>query len=88
MEEKQRHLCEVTVAIINGEITDVEAAVERGRKFVPLQQSRDQWSSSSELAKAFAGILFNAYQSTKRLDYLNEAITTFRDLRKIPAQIR
>ncbi|KAN0131128.1 CHAT domain containing protein [Lactarius tabidus] len=83
VKEQQRHLCEVTVAIINGNITDVEAAVERSRKFVPLQQSGDQWSSSSELSMAFSGILFLAYQSTKRLDYLNEAITTLRDLRTI-----
>jgi hypothetical protein len=33
----------------------------------------------------FANILFHAYQSTKRSDYLNEAITTLRDLRKISA---
>jgi tetratricopeptide (TPR) repeat protein len=85
MEEILRHLGEVAATIGNGEITDVEAAVERSRKFVPLQQSRDQWSSSSDLAKAFATILFHAYQSTKRSDYLNEAITMLRDLRKISA---
>jgi CHAT domain-containing protein len=86
MKEKLRHLFyKVPAAIINGEITDVEAAVEGSRKFVPLQQSRDQWSSSSDLARAFARILFLAYQSTKRSDYLNEAITTLRDLRKISA---
>jgi tetratricopeptide (TPR) repeat protein len=83
MEEKLRDLCEVSVAIRNGEITDVEAAVERSRKFVPLQQSRDQWSSSSALAKGFAEILFRAYRSTKRSDYLNHSIATLRDLRKI-----
>jgi CHAT domain-containing protein len=85
MEEKPRHLYEVAVGIINGEITDVEAAVERCRKLLPLQQSRDQWSSSSGLAKAFANILFYAYKSTKRSDYLNEAITAHRDIRKISA---
>jgi hypothetical protein len=36
MEEKLRHLYEVATAIINGEITDVEAAVERSRKFTPF----------------------------------------------------
>jgi CHAT domain-containing protein len=85
MAEKLCHLREVATAIMNGEITDVEAAVERSREFVPLQQSRDQWTSSSELAKAFANILFNAYQLTKRSDYLNDSITTLRNLRKIPA---
>jgi tetratricopeptide (TPR) repeat protein len=85
MEEKLLHLCEVSAAIMNGEITHVEAAVEHSRKFVPLQQPRDQWSPSSELAKTFGKILFYGYQSTKRLDYLNDSITTLRDLHKIAA---
>jgi hypothetical protein len=80
--EKLRQLCEVANMLTNGEITDVEAAVERSRKFVPLQQSWDQWSPSSVLARAFTSILFCAYESTKRSDYLNEVITTLRDLRK------
>jgi hypothetical protein len=37
------------------------------------------------LAKAFAQILFHAYESTKTSDYLNEAITTLRHLCKISA---
>jgi tetratricopeptide (TPR) repeat protein len=84
-EEKLCCLTEVSVALEKGKITDVEAAVERSRKLVPLQQSRDQWSASSELAVMFAGILHEAYESTKRSDYLNEAITRFRDLYKVPA---
>jgi tetratricopeptide (TPR) repeat protein len=86
MKEKLDHLHEVAAAIINGEIMDVEGAVERSRKVVPLQQSRDKWTSESELAEAFTSILFHAYESTKRSDYLDEAITTLRDLRKISAQ--
>jgi tetratricopeptide (TPR) repeat protein len=85
MGENLRHLSEVAAAIIDGEITDVEVAVELSRKFVPLQQSRDQWSPSSGLAKLFSTILLYAYKSTKRSDYLNEAITALRDLRKISA---
>jgi tetratricopeptide (TPR) repeat protein len=85
MEEKMHHLVEVYAALINGEITDVEAAVERSRKLVPLQQSKDRWSPSSQLVHEFANTLFYAYQSTKRSDYLNEAITTHRDIRKISA---
>jgi CHAT domain-containing protein len=90
MEEKLRPLYEVAAAVKDGKITDVEATVERSRTLVTLQQSRDQWSSSrspsSEFAKVFAIILAQAYGSTKRLDYLNEAITTLRDLRNISAQ--
>jgi tetratricopeptide (TPR) repeat protein len=85
MKEKLLHLHEVTSAIINGEIPDVEAAVERSRKFVPFHQSKDKWSSSSQLVKAFASMIFHAYQSTKRSGYLNDSITTLRDLFKISA---
>ncbi|KAN0131872.1 CHAT domain containing protein [Lactarius tabidus] len=85
MEENQRHLRDIAIAIDNGEITDVEAAVERSRKLLPLQQSRDRWSLSSEPAAMFAHVLVQAYRSTKRPDYLNEAITRYRDLREVPA---
>jgi tetratricopeptide (TPR) repeat protein len=85
MQEKQRLLKDVAMAMENGEITDVEAAVTRSRKLIPLQQSRDPRSSSSKLAYQFAGILFQAYERTKRSDYLNEAITMYRGLHKMPA---
>jgi CHAT domain-containing protein len=82
LEEKLHHLCEVASAIRNGEITDIEDAVERSRKSLPLQQSMDQRSCSSMLIKTFAEILFHACKFTKKWDYLDEAITTLRDLRK------
>ena len=85
IQEKRCHLRDITTAITNGEIMDVEAAVERSRKLIPSQQSRNQWSSASELAEMFASILLHAYRRTERLDYLNEAIITFRDLRKMSA---
>ena len=86
-DEAVRHLCEVTNAIKNGKITDVEAVVERSRKLVPLQQSDDQRSLSeaSELTKIFAELLFEAYQCTKRSKYLDESITTLRALRNVSA---
>ncbi|KAN0131130.1 CHAT domain containing protein [Lactarius tabidus] len=88
--ENLAHLEDVADAIKNGKMTDVEAAVEHSRTLLPLQQSSDQyqWSSSSsdsELVKLFASILLSAHQSTRRSDYLNEAITRYRDLRKISA---
>jgi CHAT domain-containing protein/tetratricopeptide (TPR) repeat protein len=85
IEEKLHHLTDVAIAIRHGEITDVEAAVKCSRKSLPLQQSSDHWSSSSELARMFASILFEAYKQTKRSDYLDEAITAHRDLRKMLA---
>ena len=88
MKETGRRLTDVLIAIINGEITDVEVAVERSRKSLPFQQSSDQWSSqpSTELAKIFADILFEAYERTKNLDYLDEALTTFRDIHNMSAR--
>ncbi|KAN0131842.1 CHAT domain containing protein [Lactarius tabidus] len=85
MDEKLRHLRDVAIAITNGEITDVEAAVEHSRKSLPLWQSSDPWSPSSHLAEMFTDILFAAYQCTKKSDYLDEAITAYRHLRKSSA---
>ena len=76
------HLEDVVTAIRNGEITDVEVAVERSRKLLSSQKSSDQWLSP-ELAERFAEILLEAFKRTKRLGYLDEAITAFRDLRKM-----
>jgi CHAT domain-containing protein/tetratricopeptide (TPR) repeat protein len=83
MEEKLCHLSEIAAAITNGEIADVGAAVERTRKLLPIQQYSNRWSFSSELVKAFACLLFLAYQSTKKSDYLNDSVTMLRNLRKI-----
>jgi tetratricopeptide (TPR) repeat protein len=88
--EKLLHLKSVAIALINGEIMDVEAAVERSRSLLPSWQPMDRWSSASSsqycLVHLFAaGILLQAYQCTKRSDYLDEAITTSRDLRKMSA---
>ena len=84
-QEKLYRLSDFALAIMNGEKTDVEAAVKASRKLISLQQSSDQWSPSSDFALAFAGILLRAYLRTKILDYLNEAITTYHDLHKISA---
>ena len=83
IQEKMDRLSDFITAIMNGD--DVEAAVEASRKLIPLRQSSNQWSRSSELDFGFAGVLWSAYQHTERLDYLNEAITTYQDLYKITA---
>ena len=80
------HLMEVTIAIKNGKITDVDATVERSRNLLPSQQPSDQWSPSSGITKMFARILLEAYQCTKRSDYLDEAITTLRYLHNMSAR--
>ena len=85
--EKLLHLKGVATAITNGEITDVEAAVERSRNLLPLWQPSDESSLASSycLVHAFTGLLVEAYHHTNRSDYLDEAITVCRDLRKMSA---
>ena len=79
------HLSDVTIAIRDGEITDVEAAIEGSRKMISLQQSSDRWNLASEPARMFANVLLCGFVRTDRLDYLNEAIATYRDLCKMSA---
>ena len=86
--ETMLHLMEVTIAIKNGEIADVEATVERSRKLLLLQQSTDQWLTSSGITMMFAELLLEAYQYTKRSNYLDEAITKIRYLHNMSAAER
>ena len=85
--ETKLRLMDISIAIKNGEITDVDAAVERSRKLLPLQQSSDQGSTSYSpgITNLFSGLLYDAYKCTKRSDYLDEAITMFRDLYNMSA---
>ena len=85
IQRKLDHLREVAFAIKNDEIKDIEATVEYNRKMIPLQQSSDQWTVASGPTSMFANILALAYQRTGRLDYLNEAIITYRIFRRISA---
>jgi tetratricopeptide (TPR) repeat protein len=77
------YLKEILTAIQNDERTDVEAAVEQSRTLLSLQHSSHPMSCLPAIE--FAHILFQAYQRTTRLDYLNEAITAYRDLRETSA---
>ena len=63
------------------EITDVESAVERARRSLPLQHSYPHLRYFPYIW--FAHILSCAYDRTKRLNYLNEAITAYRGVRKM-----
>ncbi|KAN0141037.1 CHAT domain containing protein [Lactarius tabidus] len=66
-------------SIRDNKSTDVEATVECGRA---LSTSLDLRSDSSDIFH-FADILFEAHKRTAKLDYLEEAITTYRVLRKV-----
>ena len=82
MQEKLDHLEEILTEIQNCEITDVEAAVNRSRTLRPPHPS-DRLPYLP--ARYFADIFLHAHERTKRLDYLNEAIIAYRDLRKLSA---
>ena len=84
-DETTSHLMEVLSAIRNGKITDADATVESSRKLLPLQKSSDQSESSYKTTHTFAALLLEAYQCTKRSNYLDEAITTFRYLHNMSA---
>ncbi|KAF8265180.1 CHAT domain-containing protein [Lactarius quietus] len=88
IQEKADDLRNIHIAFLKGEIRDVEAAVELGRKLLPLQRSGDQFDApdnSFHLASTFADILFRAYECTKRSDYLDEAINAYHDLLRLSA---
>jgi CHAT domain-containing protein len=76
-------LREILTRIKNGELADTETAVsiELSRTLLPSQQSGHPLSFLHTFD--FAYILLHAFENTKRLDYLNEAITVFRDLRMV-----
>jgi hypothetical protein len=85
MLEKVDRLKEILAKIKSGEIMDVEAAVQRGRTLLPSHSS-DRLTVLP--ASTLAQIFFHAHRRTKRLDYLNEAIIAYRDLRKLSAPKR
>ena len=80
--ETMDHLKEVLLTIPNAEIADVAAGVERSRTFLS-SNSNDRLSYMPAIL--FTEILFKAHQRTDKLDYLDEAITVCRDLRKVSA---
>ena len=88
-QEKYRLLHDILATIKYDETTDVEAAVDKAvelsRTFLPLQKSSGQWAFIA--ATAFCILLFEAYQRTNKLDYLNKSIPLNRDLLKVLSQV-
>ena len=78
-------LREILTALCHGETMDVEAAVELSRRTIlPSEHSNDRLSYMHAIV--FADILEVAHERTNRMDYLNEAITTYREVRKLSTQ--
>ncbi|KAF8263873.1 CHAT domain-containing protein [Lactarius quietus] len=74
------NLRELLESFCHDKMTDVEATVACGRALLPSLPSLDRVDPMLRIPGVFfADILFEAYQRTKRLDYLNEAITRYRN---------
>jgi tetratricopeptide (TPR) repeat protein len=67
--------------IINDDITDIEKAIEAGRTTLASFSPRDP---IAPLLEKFGQILFEAFQRTKKIEYLNESITTYRQVLGYP----
>ena len=81
--EKRTHLVvESLIAIRNNEPTDIEETIKYGRTLVPSSHSRHRPPTFP--VNDLAEFLFEAYRHTSRLDYLNEAIVTFRHVLCVP----
>ena len=78
--EKKRHLTELLTAIHNNKNADVKEIVKLGRTLLPLPHSTYRFSYL--LHHRFVEILFQAYLRTNILDYVNEAISIYRDMCK------
>ena len=76
-------LDDLLYGIRNFSITDIEGAIELGRS---LSSDPSDLRSSCD----FGGILFEAFERTKNIDYLNESIHTSRQLlaRRPPKSLR
>jgi CHAT domain-containing protein len=71
--------------IRSNDITDVDEAVKMGRTILASSDTNDP-----EAPKLFGTILFEAFELTNKIEYLNESIDTFRPLlaRPLPMLLR
>ena len=80
LDEKKKRLAELFTTICNNENTDIEEIVKLCRTLLPLPHSTYRYSYM--LHQKFVEILLQAYLRTNTLDYLDEAISIYRDICK------
>ncbi|KAI9432880.1 CHAT domain-containing protein [Lactarius psammicola] len=68
--------------IRNGDITEIDEAIELGRSAV-ASAPRNLFTSCNFLS--FGDILFEAFKRTKKIEYLNESISTHRQVLERPS---
>ena len=78
--EKEKRLTEIFTTICNNENTNIEEIVKQCRTLLPLPHSTYRYSYM--LHQKFVEILLQAYLRTNTLDYLDEAISIYRDICK------
>ncbi|KAN0141116.1 hypothetical protein V8E53_000872 [Lactarius tabidus] len=67
--------------IVNDDTIDIEKAIEEGRTILASFSPRDP---IAPLFEKFGQILFEAFERTKKIEYLNESITTYRQVLGYP----
>jgi CHAT domain-containing protein len=82
MEKRAHIVLESLIAIRNNEPTDIEETVKYGRTLVPSPHSRRR--SPILPVSDLAEFLSEAYRHTSSLNYLDEAIVTFRHVLHVP----
>ena len=66
----------------NEYITDIEEAIEIGRTMLPQSATRE--GPTSWLFMSFGEVLFQAFRCTTKIEYINEAISAYRQGLAIP----
>ncbi|KAH8995801.1 CHAT domain-containing protein [Lactarius hatsudake] len=80
--KKVKHLWGLLSRILNNDITKIDEAIEEGRTI--LASSAPRGLPTSYLFELFGLILFEAFQRTDRIGYLNESINTRRQILEHP----
>ncbi len=73
---------ELLSGIRNNDISKIDEAIELGRTVLP---SAPRELLASHLCELFGNILFEAFQRTNKIDYLNESISTHRQVLEHPS---
>ncbi|KAH9057545.1 CHAT domain-containing protein [Lactarius vividus] len=83
--EKLELLNELISGIRNLDITEIGEAVEIGRAVLPSESSASPNLITSSFFLGFCEILFQAFLRTNKTEYINESISTLRQLYELPS---
>jgi hypothetical protein len=75
-------LKDILFGIVNNNITEIDEAVDQGRALLTSSAPKDSLTSSTSMM--FGMILFEAFIRTNKIEYLNESISTQRQISELP----